>query len=102
MYSKQHTLQTLFLLVGSAIALVAGALFLWAASIRLPKFDVIQERKVEQSTKIYDRTGEKLLFDLHQNAQRTIVPFDKISRNIKNATVAIEDADFYQHHGIKV
>src|SRR5688572_11850980 len=102
MYSKRHTLQTLILLVGSAMALIAGGLFLWAASIRLPQFDVFEERKIEQSTKIYDRTGERLLYDLHENAQRTIIPFDKISRHVKNATVAIEDAEFYQHGGIKV
>ncbi len=102
MYSKKHTLQTLFLLVGSVVAIGGGALFLWAATIRLPQFDVIEERKVEQSTKIYDRSGERLLYDLHENAQRTVVPFDQISRNVKNATVAIEDAEFYQHHGIKL
>jgi 1A family penicillin-binding protein len=102
MHSKHHTLQTLFLLVGSVIALTAGSLFLWAAQIRLPQFDVIEERKVEQSTKIYDRTGEKLLYDLHESAQRTIVPFDQIPRHLKNAAVAIEDAEFYQHKGIKL
>jgi 1A family penicillin-binding protein len=101
MYSKHHTLQTLFLLGGSCIALVAGSLFLWASQIRLPQFDVIEERKVEQSTKIYDRTGEKLLYDLHESAQRTIVPFDQISRHVKNAAVAIEDATFYEHNGVR-
>ncbi|HXK39477.1 MAG TPA: transglycosylase domain-containing protein, partial [Candidatus Paceibacterota bacterium] len=101
MYSKRHTLQTLILLCGSVVAVVAGGLFLWAASIRLPQFDVFEERKIEQSTKIYDRTGEKLLYDLHENVQRTVVPFTQISRNVKNAVVAIEDAEFYEHGGIK-
>lgn len=102
MHSRAHTLQTLFLLAGSLIAFSAGALFLWAATIRLPQFDVIEERKIEQSTKIYDRTGERLLYDLHEGAQRTVIPFDQISRHVKNATVAIEDAEFYEHGGIKL
>lgn len=102
MYSRRHTLQTLLLLGGTIIALIAGALFLWAASIRLPQFDVFEERKIEQSTKIYDRTGEKLLYDVHENVQRTVVPFTQISRNVKNAVVAIEDAEFYEHKGIKI
>ncbi len=101
MHTTRHNRHTLLLLVGSAIALVAGGFFLWAASIRLPEFDVIEDRKIEQSTKIYDRTGEKLLFDVHEGFQRTVVPFDKVSRNVKNAVVAIEDAEFYEHGGIK-
>ncbi|MBP9771713.1 MAG: penicillin-binding protein [Candidatus Pacebacteria bacterium] len=101
MHSRQHASHTLLLLAASGVALVAGGLFLWAASIRLPEFDVINDRKIEQSTKIYDRTGEKLLFDVHGGFQRTVVPFDKISRNVKNAVVAIEDATFYEHGGVR-
>ena len=97
----KHTRNTLLLLAGSLIALVAGGVFLWAASLRLPEFNVINDRKIEQSTKIYDRTGEILLNDVHQDIRRTVVPFDQVSRNIKNATVAIEDAEFYEHIGIK-
>lgn len=97
----KHTRYTLLLIAGSAVALVAGGMFLWAASIRLPEFNVINDRKISQSTKIYDRTGEILLNDVHENIRRTIIPFDQMSRNLKNATVAIEDAEFYEHSGIK-
>ncbi|MFA5987107.1 MAG: PBP1A family penicillin-binding protein [Candidatus Paceibacterota bacterium] len=60
-----------------------------------------QDRKVVQSTKIYDRTGKVLLFDIHKNIARTVVPYSEISRNLKNATVAIEDSNFYNHFGIE-
>lgn len=73
----------------------------WAAQTSIPSIDGFKDRAVSQSTKIYDRTGTVLLFDVHNNIQRTIVPFDEISRHIKNATIAIEDTDFYQHHGIR-
>ncbi len=99
---KHRSYHTIILLVLGLGALFAGSVLLWAATLRLPDFDVFEERKVAQSTKIYDRTGEVLLYDLHENAQRTVIPFDKISRHAKNATVAIEDAEFYQHHGIKL
>ena len=90
------------LFLGMAIGLLgAGSLLIWSTTLKLPDFDVITERKVEQSTKIYDRTGEILLFDVHEDIQRTVVPFDAISRHIKNATIAIEDADFYAHNGIR-
>ncbi len=93
---------TIILFVVSLGIFGAGAVLLWAATMRLPDFDVFEERKVEQSTKIYDRTGENLLFDLHQNVQRTVVPYDEISRHVKNATVAIEDANFYEHNGLRI
>ena len=80
---------------------IAGGLVLWAATLPLPDLGSFESRKVTQSTKIYDRTGETLLFDLNENIKRTVVPYDEISRHIKNATVAIEDAEFYEHRGIK-
>ncbi len=90
------------IVVVSAALLLLGLLFLWAASLRIPDLKSFEDRKVEQSTKIYDRTGEVLLYDLHGSAKRTVLPLDQFPRNIKNATVAIEDENFYQHRGIKV
>lgn len=85
-----------------SLALIAiSTLLLWAATLQVPDLRSFDKRKVEQSTKIYDRTGKVLLYDLHRNIQRTVIPFVDISRNIKNATVAIEDAEFYHHRGIK-
>ncbi|HEY4517914.1 MAG TPA: PBP1A family penicillin-binding protein [Candidatus Paceibacterota bacterium] len=86
----------------SAALLLFGSLALWASSLSLPDLKSFEERKVQQSTKIYDRTGKILLYDLHGNAQRTVIPYDQMPRFIKNATIAIEDESFYQHHGIKI
>jgi len=79
----------------------SGAILLWVSSFRIPDLNTFDERIIKQSTKIYDRTGEILLFDIHENVQRTTVPYEEISRNIKNATVAIEDAEFYVHSGVR-
>lgn len=83
-----------------AFFIFSGLFFLWAASLKLPDLSSLDERKVEQSVKIYDRTGSVLLYDLHDNVQRTVVPLSQISPNIQHATVAIEDPGFYQHGGI--
>src|SRR3989344_2237751 len=88
-------------LFASAVFFVSGALFVWAATLQMPDLSTFDERRVEQSTKIYDRTGEILLFDVHKNIKRTIVPIETISRHIKNATVAIEDSKFYEHSGVR-
>src|SRR3989338_7561385 len=88
-------------LAAGLFLLGSGATLLWLGNMEIPNLDTIGESRVSQSTKIFDRTGEILLYDIHKDVRRTVVPFDQISRNIKNATVAIEDASFYQHRGIE-
>jgi len=94
-------MKKLFAIVIIIGLLTSGALLLWASSLKAPDLKGFEQRKVEQSTKIYDRTGDVLLYDLRQDIQRTVIPYEEMSRNIKNATVAIEDAEFYRHIGIK-
>lgn len=81
--------------------MVAGGTFLWISTLGIPDLNAFDERRILQSTKIYDRTGEILLYDLHQDVRRTIVPYEDISRHIKNATVAIEDDTFFEHWGVR-
>ncbi len=65
----------------------------------LPDPNSIADRKVSESTKIYDRTGQVLLYDIHGEEKRTIVPWEQIPTNLKNATLAAEDSGFYSHGG---
>lgn len=90
-----------FVLLVTAGMFAAGSLIVWFALLDLPDLGGFEERIVRQSTKIYDRTGEVLLYDVHENIQRTVVAYENISRHVKNATVAIEDAEFYEHRGVK-
>ncbi len=80
----------------------ATAIFLWTIFFKIPEFGKFEERKIMESTKIYDRTGKIILYDLHKDARRTTIPFEQIPRNLKNATIAIEDTNFYQHKGVSV
>ncbi|MCK4892140.1 MAG: PBP1A family penicillin-binding protein, partial [Candidatus Pacebacteria bacterium] len=66
----------------------------------IPNPDKIVDRSVAESTKIYDRTGEHLLYEIHGEEKRTIVGLDQVSKNLINATIATEDQDFYKHHGV--
>lgn len=79
-----------------------SALLIWISTLEIPDLSAFEERRILQSTKLFDRTGEVLLYDLHQDVKRTVVPYENISRHIKNATVAIEDDEFYTHIGIDV
>ncbi len=62
---------------------------------QLPPLDQFAAREVSQSTKIYDRTGKVLLYELYGDEKRTVVPFDEIPTSVKDATLAAEDAEFY-------
>ncbi len=90
------------IVIGMTVGLViSGLLLLWISTLEIPDLSSFEQRRVLQSTKIYDRTGEILLYDLHQDVKRTIIPYENISRHIKNATVAIEDDTFFEHHGVR-
>lgn len=78
---------------------VSGGL-LWASTLSIPDIAAFETRKVAESTKIYDRTGEVLLYDVHENIRRTVIDGDDMSEHIRNATIAIEDEEFYSHPGI--
>lgn len=84
------------------LMLVVSGVFIWVSTLEIPDLSSFEQRRILQSTKIYDRTGEVLLYDLHQDVRRTIVPYEDISYHIKNATVAIEDDQFYQHMGVDI
>jgi 1A family penicillin-binding protein len=91
-----------FILTISLFLVFCGAIALWISTFQMPDLNSFDTRVVTQSTKIYDRTGKILLYDVHQDVKRSVVPFEKISKDIKNATVAIEDSEFYLHGGIRI
>ncbi len=85
------------------LAFCAFILFLFFYyTYNLPRPETFTETPFIQSTKIYDRTGKVLLYDIYGEEKREIVAFDKISNNLKNAVLASEDARFYSHNGIDV
>ncbi|HCR52465.1 TPA: penicillin-binding protein [Candidatus Kaiserbacteria bacterium] len=81
--------------------LVLGILFVLVAATPVLDISSFAARQLDQSTKIYDRTGQILLYDYNRDAKREIVPLYNISPNIINATIAIEDSSFYEHGGIR-
>ncbi|ETB64096.1 TPA: PBP1A family penicillin-binding protein [Candidatus Nomurabacteria bacterium] len=99
---NNHKIKNLILICLGAGIFLTGILIIWISTLNLPDFKSFTERKVQSSTKIYDRTGENLLYDVHQDIRRTIIPYEEMGTNIKNATVAIEDREFYNHKGIRI
>jgi 1A family penicillin-binding protein len=54
-----------------------------------------------ESTRIFDRNGE-LLYEAHGDVKRRVVPLEQIPEHLRQATVAIEDKNFYEHNGYEI
>ncbi len=88
---------TLFGFIGIIVlTLFSGVLFAWYAK-DLPQPDKIVRRE-GFSTKIYDR-NEELLYDVFADQRRTPIKLEEIPLYLRQATVAIEDKNFYKHSG---
>lgn len=84
--------------IGAAGILFIAFLFIYY-SRQLPDPNRLLGRNVPESTKIYAR-DESLIYEVHGEIKRTLVNLDQISPDLKNATIAAEDKNFYNHAGI--
>lgn len=103
-------------LVCALVFLFLGGLYI-AYSRDLPDPQSLSERIVRQSTKIYDRTGEHLLYEIHGEENRTLIPMAQgfcdpdvtarvetggIPLHAIQATIAAEDRQFCHHRGFSM
>lgn len=90
----------------AGISIIAGFLLLVAvfAYFRkdLPNLRDISGDRIGGSIRYYDRTGQTLLFEDYDAVKRIPVQEDQISQFVKDATVAVEDRDFFEHGGFDV
>ncbi len=84
----------------ASLFLVVGVFAYYAKD--LPDPGKVNKRFVVESTKIYDRTGKKILYEIHGEEKRTLINYKQMPTSIKYATISLEDQDFYFHHGIKI
>ncbi|KKR71274.1 MAG: Penicillin-binding protein [Candidatus Woesebacteria bacterium GW2011_GWA2_40_7b] len=67
----------------------------------IPLLTRLSESNQQVSTKIFDRNG-KLIYEIYTDRKRTPVRLSDIPDNVKNATISIEDKDFYRHQGFSL
>lgn len=83
------------------LAIIVGFLGLFIVlplfAFNLPTPDKIVRRE-GFSTKILDRNGQ-VLYDIYSDQRRTPVEITNVPLYLKQATVAIEDKNFYKHQG---
>ena len=81
--------------------LIVGSTWFYLKIIKdLPNVNLIYSPPT-LSTQILDR-NEKVLYKFYQNENRTWIPIDKIPTDLIEATLAIEDKKFYEHHGLSI
>jgi len=70
-------------------------------SFNVPNPKKLSSTDYPQSSQIFDRNG-KLLYEIYADKRRVPVSLSEVPQNLKNATLAIEDANFYKHGGFDV
>lgn len=101
-FSKEGAL---FSLKAFGIAILFFGLFIFGLfayyrkDLNKLKPEEIANRINNSGVKYYDRTGEVLLWEQKGQKDRTVIESDKMSDNIKHATIALEDRNFNSHRG---
>jgi len=67
----------------------------------LPFPTKLSSEKIPVSTKLFDRNG-KLIYEIYSDKRRSPVELEKLPQHIKDATISIEDKDFYKHYGFSL
>ena len=79
--------------------LVGTGTLLYTYAGDLPSLDHLSARNLPQTTRIYARDGVTLLEERYQQ-RRTVVPLSEMAWDLRHATIAIEDKDFYNHGAV--
>ena len=105
---RSHTWKLKFLsnLSTSMLVVVVGFLLVFFGSIvffatQVPSPSDLTSRSIASATKILDKNGE-LLYDIYQDQNRTPIKLVDVPEHVKQATIAIEDKDFYTHSGFSI
>lgn len=91
-----------YFLIGSiTVAIIASVYQVNYLVKTLPKPTLLTVRDIPTSSRIYDRNG-KILYEIYADENRTPVQLSEIPDIVKQATIAIEDKDFYSHNGFSL
>ncbi|OGJ51919.1 hypothetical protein A2335_01910 [Candidatus Peregrinibacteria bacterium RIFOXYB2_FULL_32_7] len=92
-----------FLSLLAVFLTISVALFIWVLVlvIILPKVDDLERYAASQSSQILARDGS-VLYNIYGEEKRTIIDFEEIPQSLIDATISIEDDQFYDHFGVDV
>lgn len=91
-----------FFLLGIFLCFISFTLYSsYRFVVELPSPTDIGKLNYPLSTHMYDRNG-KLLYEIYKDQNRTLVRLEDLPKYIYQATIAIEDKDFYSHNGVSL
>lgn len=82
------------------ISMIGMGFFAWLYYSATPASSQLAQRKVAETSTLYDRSGEHVLYEIYGEENRKIISHDQIPDSLRNATIATEDANFYRHIGV--
>ncbi len=77
------------------VVVLVGA-FYWFILRDLPSPIKLSSSTIPESSQIYDRNG-KLLYNIYSSKNQTFVPLTSLPKYVPQASIAVEDQDFYKH-----
>jgi membrane peptidoglycan carboxypeptidase len=100
---RRRHLKRFLLLAGTLLlcATLVGGGVVYTYAAQLPSLNNLSAQTLPESTRIFARDGTTLLDERYEE-RRTVVPLGAISWELRHATIAIEDRDFYNHGGVSV
>src|SRR5438105_1517431 len=99
MLRKLWKLRLLFFLI-PCIALFVATYFFIFKDLPSP-YDLKNFKSTALSTHIYDREG-RLLYEIYRDENGTPVKLGELPGYVSEASIAIEDKDFFKHQGVSV
>src|SRR5256884_3632597 len=85
--------------VGLLAVMIGTGSLLYTYAGEMPSLDHLSAQNLPQTTRIYARDGTTLLEERYQQ-RRTVVPLSQVAWDLRHATIAIEDKDFYNHGAV--
>jgi penicillin-binding protein 1C len=79
------------------VVLIVGIYLFWG----IPLPTRLASETLPVSTKIFDRNG-KLIYEIYTDKKRTPIKLSDVPKYFKDATISIEDKNFYSHRGFDI
>lgn len=98
----QWTSKPVILTLGVIVTILVSIFVYLVIFYKLPSpYSLKNYKAIPLSTQIYDRNG-KLLYEIYKDQNRTPVNLNDLPKYVGEASVAIEDKDFYKHGGVSL
>lgn len=98
LFGFKYKLRLFFYGVSFSLIFIFLPVLFFIFSADLPSVYTLSDNFIPKTTRILDRNGS-LLYEIYSGQDRTIVKLDNVPISLRQATIAIEDRNFYRHAG---